>query len=317
MLIDTTDLPKFGTMTSGAGLAAIFDGLPSTTGYAQTPIGYAGVELLEPKRIAFAEVSSPSNGFDASNSKTGIALQLYGKNGAAPTSPTDGTLLGEVGTFTDQNVERAVTIPSTDSYTAYQYVWVKVHTGIWAVASEIRLYEDVSGVVEMPPIGPGSRSMVKSCDVAVPLTFTAKEITEFKIRFRLAERRQVKIDFHADVKHVGTGAESSMVSGFSFRLYRRESSDLAALSASPLIFIKNAVSGGNVSEETPQHYGNTAIPAVPNPSDDPETSGFLEPGYHEIVVFGSGHSRLTSTNLLQMLVEGGQGLNALIVTVQP
>lgn len=316
MLIDAAALTKFGNMTSGFGLPALFDGLNTTTGYAQATAGYAGVVLPAGRRIKCVEVSSPSNGFDASGSLTSITLQLYGKNGSQPASSTDGALLGSM-SFQDQNTERAISIPSSDSLTPYQFVWVRINTGIWAVASEIKFYEDVSEIQEMQPIGQGTRSIAKSCNWGVPLTYYSQEIPEFKIRFRLSERRLVKIYFHADVIHVGENDEVNYVSGFSFRICRRYSDDIATLSTSPLITIDNAVSGGNVSERNPQHYGNTSIQTPATPSIDPEECGFLEPGYHEITVLGSGHSLLTSTNLLKILAENGKGLNALMVTISP
>lgn len=306
MLIDTTHLSKFGNMTSGGGLSAVFDGNTASTGYAQLPVGYAGVILPAATRIARMEIESPSNGFDASGATTGILIQVYGKNGAQPYGPSDGILLAST-QLTDQNIVRTISIPSTDTFTPYQFVWARVQTGVWSVASEIRFFEDTSPMPEMEPVGSGCELFLKSCDQSVPLQYMSAEIPQFKIRFCLAEPRTALIDFHADVEHVGESDEVNFVSGYSFRICRRQTASLLELNASPLITIDNAVGGGNVSEKNPQHYGNKSI-----------TTGVkLDAGYHEITVLGSGHTYLTSTNLLRVLAENGKGLNCLRVTVLP
>lgn len=315
MLIELINLVKFGTLSGGAGLAGVFDGNLATTGYAQAVVGYAGVALTEPARIRKAEVTSATNGFDASGSTTGIELRLYGKNGM-PSSADDGMLLAS-SSFTDQNVQRTITLESTDSISAFTHVWVKIHTGVWAVAADVKFYEETAAIPELEPIGSGSRAIVKSCNSPVSLPYYSQEIPEFRIRFRLTERRLVLFDFQANVVHVGEGAEVNYVSGYSFRICRRFAETMSGLASSPLITINNAVSGGNVSEKNPQHYGALAIPGVPTPSEDPEECGFLDPGYHEIVVLGSGHTYLTTTNLLRVLTENGKGLNCLRVVVLP
>lgn len=305
MMINPSGVAKFGNMTSGGGLGAIFDGAKST-GYAQTPIGYAGLALGNAKRISGVEIDSPSNGFDASGLTTEVTIQIYGKNSSMPTSPDDGVLLGSM-SFSDLNIERTVSLPSNDSISAYQFVWVRINTGVWAVASEIRFFEDTSEIPDIEPVGPGTEVFMKSCDQSVPLQYMSTEIPQFRIRFRLSERRNVLIDLHADVEHVGQGDEVNFVSGYSFRICRRQSVDIAGLGSSPLLTIDNAVGGGNVSEKNPQHYGNKTI----------TTAVTLEAGYHEIDVMGSGHTYLTTTNLLRVLAENGKGLNCLRVVVLP
>lgn len=305
MQIDTNALVKFGTMSGGSGLAAVFDGNPVTTGYAQAVIGYAGVVLGEPKRIQKVEVTSAANGFDASGSTTGIELRLYGKNGL-PINADDGVLLAS-SSFTDQNVQRTITLESTDSISAFTHVWVKIHTGVWAVAADVKFYEETAAIPELEPVGPGSHLMVKSCNDSVPLTHLFSELPQFRIRFRLDSPRIVLFDFHADVVHVGVGSDIDKPVGYSFRIVRRSGNDLASLNAANFDNIDHAVGGGNV-RDLQQHYGNKTIPS----------GDILEAGYHEIGILGSGHTSATTTlGLLRMNVENGKGLNSLRIVVLP
>lgn len=305
-MIDTINLVKFGTMTSGAGLAAVFDSNLATTGYAQSVVGYAGVVLAQPTRIGKVEVTSATNGLDASGATTGIELRLYGKN-AMPSNADDGTLLAST-SFTDQNVQRTITLESVDKISSFTHVWVKIHTGVWAVAAEVKFYEETGAIPEIEPLGPGSHLMMKSCNDSVPLTHSFSELPQFRIRFRLDTPRIALFDFHADVVHVGTGSDVDKPVGYSFRIVRRQGKDLATLNSSAFQNIDHAVGGGNVSELNPQHYGNKTIPS----------GAVLDAGYHEIGILGSGHTSATATlDLLRMLVEGGKGLNCLRVTVLP
>lgn len=303
--IDTSSLKKFGNMTSGGGLAAIMDGQAST-GYAQSATGYAGVTLSAPTRIDRVELTSPSNGFDASGYTTGIALRLYGKIGAAPSNATDGVLLGQA-SFTDQNVVRTITIESTDKVTQFDHVWAMMSTGVWCVLSELAVYA-ADEPVYPDPLTAGRHVFLRSCNDAIPLPKVSTEIPQFRVQFRLSEPRAVLVDFHADVVHVGEGSDAGVAVGYGFRVCARSGATFEDMKSAPFVGIVNAGGGGNVSERNPQHYGNKTI----------TTAIELTAGYHEISVIGSGHTDGSSTpGLLRMLVEGGKGLNALRVVVEP
>lgn len=306
MLLNSSNLEKFGTMIGGAGLGAIFDGDMSTTGYAQSFVGYVGLVLSQAKRIARVDVTSATNGFDASGATSGIELRLYGKNGM-PSGADDGVILAS-SAFTDQNTQRTITLESTDKISSFTHVWVKVHTGVWAVAADIKFYEETGPIVDLEPIGPGSHLIMKSCNDSIPLTFSFSEIPQFRVRFRLDCPRIVLFDLHADVIHVGGASDTDKPVGYSFRIVRRFGNDLPALNGAAFEYIDNAVGGGNV-RDLQQHYGNKTIPS----------GMILEAGYHEVSVLGSGHTSATSTlGLLRMALDGyGLGMNCLRVVILP
>lgn len=147
-LIDTSSLVKIGDMTSGGGLAgAISHTDGGTTGYKPATIAWAGVTLSAPAPIQNVEVTSATNGFDASGLTTTITLQLYGKQGTAPANGTNGTLLGSI-TFTDVNATTTKTINSNDTTTEWDHVWVRGTTGVWVVTDSMKFYEADGG----PPV---------------------------------------------------------------------------------------------------------------------------------------------------------------------
>lgn len=144
-LIDTTSLTKIGDMVSGGGLpAAINPNDSGATGYKQATTGWGGVTLAAPTPIFSVDVTSAANGFDASGLTTPVTLQLYGKQGAAPTSSTNGTLLGSL-SFTDVNATTTKTINSTDTTTEWDHVWVRGTTGVWFITEAMKYYEADGG----------------------------------------------------------------------------------------------------------------------------------------------------------------------------
>lgn len=309
MQIDISHASKFGNLVGGGGLGAAFDGNVNTIAYAESSVGYVGVSLPSAKRIERLEVVSAANGFDASGLTTGITLQLYGKKGAAPVSSTDGVVIG-VASFTDQNVQRTVALQSNDKATLFDHVWLRLSTGVWSVVADFRLFEapEPAPIPEPEPLPSGPHVFIKSCDQNVGLVSTGIEISQFRTRFYLAEPRKVLLDFHADVIHVGNGSDAAVAVGFSFWLAKRSGGTLQALDSAAFVSIRNAVGGGNVSERNPQHYGNKSICSAIE----------LDAGYHEFSVIGNGHTDGSSTQgLLQVLAEGGMGLNCLRVVVLP
>lgn len=309
MQIDVSGATKFGSLTLGGGLATAFDNNPGTTAYTESPAGFVGVSLPASKRIDRVEAVSATNGFDASGMTTTITLQLYGKKGDAPVSATDGVVIG-VASFTDQNVQRSVTLQSNDKITLFDHVWLRLSTGVWSVVADLRLFEapEPEPIPEPEPLAPGSHVFITSCDQNVPLVSSGVEISQFRTAVYLCEPRKILLDFHADVIHVGNGSDASVAVGFSFWLSRRSALTHAGMQSAPFTNIRSAVGGGNVSERNPQHYGNKSIC----------TAVELPAGYHEFSVIGNGHTDGSSTQgLLQVLAEGGMGLNCLRITVLP
>jgi hypothetical protein len=94
---------------------------------AGTSNGYIGKTLGTPSAIHSA-VSHGTNdkgyAFTGSPSGSTMTLSLYGKQGTAPASPTNGTLLGQI-SFTNQaNESVGRTIASSDTTTVWDHVWV-------------------------------------------------------------------------------------------------------------------------------------------------------------------------------------------------
>jgi hypothetical protein len=103
--------------TTGPGL---------TTGTTGVPAAYIG-KTYSPAVEIFQLVAHGSNSHGyAFNGNPTITLYLYAKNGAAPSGPTDGTVLGQI-TFTDTNDESSGrTISSNNTDTAWEHVWLGI-----------------------------------------------------------------------------------------------------------------------------------------------------------------------------------------------
>lgn len=78
-----------------------------------------------PQNIVQAIVYAPSNGGLVSVANPTVTIDLYGKNGSAPASGTDGTLLGTL-SVSDGAVSASHTIDSSDVTTYWDYVWVRL-----------------------------------------------------------------------------------------------------------------------------------------------------------------------------------------------
>lgn len=302
MLIDVTSCPKFGSLTQGNGLSGAFDGSNATVSYTNTTTGYIGVSLISPSCVEFVEVVSADNGFDASGMMSSINIQLYGKVGTPPSHATDGKLLTNMNLI-DQNLLQVITLESSDKTTTFDHLWVRLSTGVWSIVSEIRFYRPS----EPEKVSSGSQVFLSSCNQKVMLTQGGVEVSQFRIPLLLDSPRKLLLDFHGDVTHVGTGTAGTYAVGFSWRLCYRSADTVEALQTATFSEIPNAVGGGNVSERNPQHYGNKSICSYLD----------LPAGVHELSVIASGHTDATTAQLLQILVEGGKGLNCLRVTVLP
>ena len=123
---------NIGNMTSSGGLAAAFDGTTSQTAancaMRDGTGSYIGKNYSSaPKRIVQATAyASSDSGWHFSNPS--LTITLYGKNGSAPSSATDGTSLGNTGSFSDSNGD-SKTITSSDQSTQWDYVWIHVDSG--------------------------------------------------------------------------------------------------------------------------------------------------------------------------------------------
>lgn len=133
----------------GGSMTLLFDGTTSqawgggtTLPYKSGSFCYVGLTLLSASRISKLVVyGSNDDGFIFSANPS-VTIDIYGKTGAAPSTSTDGTLLGTL-SFTDTANESAGrTITSTDTSTSYDHVWARISTGSSTsiTAAEIRIY---------------------------------------------------------------------------------------------------------------------------------------------------------------------------------
>lgn len=300
-MIDLSTLPRIGNMSRGGGLDAAFDGNQLSQAWNEATTGWVGVDLGTPRRIDRAAVSCQSLGFDASGLTTGITLTLRGKNGTVPTSAVDGTVIGSL-SFTDINAVQTRTITSTDKVTAWQYVWVTVSTGVWAVVSEIALFEAPEPAPPLPLPDADEVVLIRSVNAYAPLPWNAAPIPGFDMSFQVAADSVALIDFQANAKHQGNELSPAYwgVVGVGFVVQHRAP-------GADWVTIPNGTSGFNISERNPQHYGAAVITGAVS----------LAPGFHAFRVLGTAHTDADSRdNIARLLVEGGQGLNAFRITVK-
>ncbi|MBO6549126.1 MAG: tail fiber protein [Rhizobiales bacterium] len=150
ILIATTFGSNIGDMTGGNGINAAFDGntitdvtASSYQGSAGTTFGYVGKNATSsPKAVEKVTCyGAASFGFAGGASVPNVTIDLYGKNGSAPTGPTDGTLLGSSGPFADSN-GAVVTVNSSDTSTTWDYFWVAITPAAdFAFIAEAMFYE--------------------------------------------------------------------------------------------------------------------------------------------------------------------------------
>lgn len=125
---------NIGDMTGSGGLAGAYDGSANT--YADRGAvapGYVGKNYSSaPKKISKVVATSHNSaaGFDGTSAASNITITLYGKNGGAPSSGTDGTSLGTTGSFADGAGPTAKTITSSDQATLWDYVWVYITSSV-------------------------------------------------------------------------------------------------------------------------------------------------------------------------------------------
>lgn len=137
-----------GNMTGNGGLAAAFDGdtteNASNSAEGQAASGYYIGKTYSPgKRISRCLIWPSTDSAWAFGGATQITLALYGKAGTAPSTATDGTLLGSI---TVNNTTIGVReILSTDKVTTYDHAWVAVtaNGGTRTYMAEMIVYEQI------------------------------------------------------------------------------------------------------------------------------------------------------------------------------
>ena len=124
-----------GDLTGDGGLAASVDGTTAqaTTAcasLASTTTGYVGYTLAASKPISFVNIYGSNDAGYVASANPEVTFTLYAKTGSAPSTSTDGTVIGTT-TITDSTDESAATaIYSTDTVTEWAHVWVKIdHDG--------------------------------------------------------------------------------------------------------------------------------------------------------------------------------------------
>ena len=114
-----------GNMTVGTGLADHYDDDPDDVGgYTSTAAAWTGLTLTTATPIFKAVFFGAQNvGMIQDANPTDCELKLYGKAGTAPSTSTDGDLLGTVSSITDIAKPIGTVIPSSDIATVYDHVW--------------------------------------------------------------------------------------------------------------------------------------------------------------------------------------------------
>lgn len=318
MKLNLSQLPNFGNMTFGSGLASMFDNNNATGAWAQTTTGWAGVDFGEsPQVVDYVIATSASNGFDASGAASQVRLSLWGKNGSAPTSHNDGVMLGSFGYFTDPNASVEQTIHA-DGNQAYRYVWVVVETGVWAVLLGIEIHaREVASAPPPPPPPPPSyitltseRTVIgRSINTPVLLTPAFAELEGFRTVIEMQDEAGALVDVRADVVHRGefTGYQGvlsiGMVVGF------RYAATLADLPSATVQRVPNAVVGCNLMNRNPHHYEKLHACS----------SLEMQPGFYEFTVLMNAATDApgytSADGLAALLQEGGLGLNRMRIVI--
>ena len=146
-LVDRTLGSNIGDLTTNDGLAAIFDGTTSQGVIncgtkSTTTFGYAGKTYTAAKIFSRVVVYGANNGGFAPLANPSVTLALYGKNGSAPASSTDGALVASW-TFTDGTDGAAQTINASSNKASFLHWWVRVDIGSSGniALAEVVMYE--------------------------------------------------------------------------------------------------------------------------------------------------------------------------------
>lgn len=143
---------NIGDMTGRSGLAAAFDGNTNQSFSAcagkltSTTTAYIGKNYSPAKAVTRVTIHGSN---DLGFQHTGTPNQtwnLRGKNGSAPASPSDGTLLGSINFTESDNESAGRDIESNDKWTRWDYVFVEsatIPTNDHLVA-ELVIYENAN-----------------------------------------------------------------------------------------------------------------------------------------------------------------------------
>jgi hypothetical protein len=122
-------LTSIGDLTGGGNLAAAFDAdttqvQAAAATKASATTAYVGKTFTTATAIRSAKIYGSSDAGYVSGANPSVTVKLYGKQGVAPVSGTDGTEIGTA-TFSDTADEQvARTITATDLTTMWDHVWV-------------------------------------------------------------------------------------------------------------------------------------------------------------------------------------------------
>lgn len=300
---------SFGNMVCGGGLDAALNNTGNA--YAQGTVGWIGKSTDTSKNLNAVKVTSQTNGFDASGSTSQISIQVRG-SATLPTSATDGVILGEIPAFTDANTLTTKTITFAQPST-YPYVWAVINTGVWAAVTNVEyVYSVISSDTDtiVYPVISGYSVIKKSVDEQTPLPQVAAIIAPLTVRFELVAPTVCTLNFQTNFVHRGELFTPSYlgVVGVGVSFEYKYAQTKAGVLAAPLQRFKNASSGMNIYDRNPAHYGSASV----------VSAELLQAGFYELVCYGTAHTDADSRNgLAGLLIEGGRGLNGLVITLAP
>jgi len=116
-----------GDLNQGGTLGNAFNGTTSSAladsawKLSGSSSGYVGKTWSAAKIFSDATCYPPNNTSWTNNGSGNVTLNLRGKNGTAPSSAADGTIIGTTGVFADSTATRTIT--STDTSTAWDH-WI-------------------------------------------------------------------------------------------------------------------------------------------------------------------------------------------------
>lgn len=302
--IDVSALTKIGNLTGSHGLAGIFDGAgTATAGTAAVGPGTLGVRFDAPQKIDKVVLTSTSNGFDFSASTNSIFMCLYGKNGAAPATPSDGTKLGEAGGFKDKNQNLAHSVYNELWWTEWEWVWVVIDTSGGGVGvSDAKFYAPDFPTVPCA----GRHYLTRSMNSGRRVHRDGIVLSGMRVVFELTAPAIVDATTKITTEHLAylTGFDAVLANGG--YLLHRTTAALGDLPTAPWNYLANAEDGKNLLK-LEDHYKAILLRSVLQ----------LEPGWHEITPTVQMNTTIVAapTFMGRVHEENGRGLNWSIVTI--
>lgn len=183
--LDPSTGTPFGNMTNGGGLHAAFDGVTNQTQAAgayslitdsSNGSGYVGLSFASGAVMRSIQVyPSTDKGFggygfsEAGGSYGTCRISMYASN-TAPSSGSNGTLLGHVDISDSKTHTGAVTVISSDLTNTYKYVWVQI-IDLFA-SQQYSRYMNVSELIVAGSTAAPSGSSVNVQILGDPLIYT-------------------------------------------------------------------------------------------------------------------------------------------------